>query len=171
MLNNKTIYAIVKEVCGEAEVEVVKALKKRKNFSEFKLAEKIDRNINETRNLLYNLHRLNLVSFIRKKDKKKGWYIYYWTFKLKAILPLLLNTRKKKLNALKMRLQREKANLFFICGNSCVRTDFDQASNFEFKCPECGEIMNPEDNAKKTSALEKEIKRLEKIIKTLGLLS
>src|SRR3989338_2974167 len=73
--------SIIKEVAGEEGVPLVHALKERKNFSEFKLAERLDKDVNAARSLLYRLLELDLVSFIRRKDKKKGWYIYYWTFK------------------------------------------------------------------------------------------
>ncbi len=165
MSDTKATYQVVKEVCGEAALSVVKVLYSKKNFSEFKLAEKIDRNINETRNVLYALNQLNLASFIRKKDQKKGWYVYYWTFNPKAVKPLLISHLKKEKDLLKSRLDREKENAFFMCCNRCIRADFEQASGFGFKCPECGEMMNHEDNSPRVILLEAELLAVEKRIK------
>ena len=118
-----------------------------------------------TRNMLYRLYDSNLVSFIRKKDKKKGWYIYYWTFNTKNIKHILKDIKKKKLERLKERLNREKGVDFYTCGNGCIRLDFEQATDFEFKCPECGSLLNLEDNSKKIEEIKKEIAKLEKELK------
>jgi len=161
-LSNKLISEVISEVAGEDVLPLVKALKNKKNVSEFKLAADIKQEINTTRNMLYRLYNSNLVSFIRKKDKKKGWYIYYWTFNTKMIKYLLQSLKKKRLDKLKERLGREKSSDFFACKNKCIRLDFEQATDFQFKCPECGNLLNQEDNAEKINGIEKEIKALEK---------
>ena len=161
-LSNKIIESVVSEVAGEDVLPLVQALKNKKNVSEFKLADSIKKEVNATRNMLYRLYDANLVSFVRKKDKKKGWYIYYWTFDAKKIKYLLANLKKKKLDKLKGRLEREKENKFYSCKSKCIRLDFDQAMNFEFKCPECGKLLNQMDNSKTIEMLKKKIKDLEK---------
>ncbi len=164
-LSNKIIEATIAEVAGEDVLPIVYFLKNKKNISEFKIADAIKKEINKTRNMLYRLHEANLVSFIRKKDKKKGWYIYYWTFKPKMIKHLVINLKKERMAKLKDRLTREKSSHFFICQNKCIRLDFEQAMNFEFKCPECGEIMNQEDNLENIRLIEEEIKQIENELK------
>lgn len=164
--SDRLMEEVIQEVAGEDVLPLVNVLKNRKNVSEFKLAEDIKQEINTTRNMLYRLYDANLVSFTRKKDKKKGWYIYYWTFNDKNINHLFKQIRNKKLIKLKERLEREKNNHFFSCENKCMRLDFEQASEFEFKCPECGSLMNEEDNAKNIAEIEKEIKELEKDLKS-----
>lgn len=160
--SNKVVEEVVQEVAGEDVIPLVNAFKNRKNVSEFKLAEDIKQEINATRNMLYRLYDVSLVSFTRKKDKKKGWYIYYWTFNAKGIKFLFNDLKKKKLETLNDRLKREKNNYFFSCENKCMRLDFEQSTEFEFKCPECGALMDGEDNQEKIAELEKEIKELEK---------
>ena len=164
-LSNKIMEATIAEVAGEDVLPIVHFLKNKKNISEFKIAEAIKKEINKTRNMLYKLQEANLVSFIRKKDKKKGWYIYYWTFKPKMIKHIVISLKKEKLAKLKDRLLREKSSHFFICQNKCIRLDFDQAINFDFKCPECGEIMNQENNLENINLVEEEIKKIENELK------
>lgn len=164
-LSNKIIEGVVIEVAGEDVVPLVKALKNKKNISEFKLAENISREVNETRNMLYRLYDANLVSFIRKKDKKKGWYIYYWTFNSKRVKYLFNDLKRKKIKNLKSRIEREEANNFFSCQNECMRLDFEQAIDFNYKCPECGSLMYEEDNKGKIDNIKKEITQLEKEVK------
>lgn len=162
---DKFLAEVVTEVSGEDVLPLVKALKNKKNVSEFKLADAIDQEINLTRNMLYRLYDHNLVSFIRKKDKKKGWYIYYWTFNPKRIKELSKNLKKVKIERLNERLGREKSTHFYTCANKCIRLDFDQATEFEYKCPECGEILQQEDNSAKIKELQKDVMRLEKELK------
>jgi transcription initiation factor TFIIE subunit alpha len=164
-LTTKLIEDVVAEVAGEDVVPLVKLLKNKKNISEFKLADSAKQEINSVRNMLYRLYNVNLVSFIRKKDKKKGWYIYYWTFESKKVKYLLRKLKERQLQKLKTRLEREKQSQFYICPNKCARLDFDQSMNFEFKCPECGEIIQQEDNTQKIKKIEEDIKALEKELK------
>ena len=103
----KIVDDVVTELVGEDVLPLVKILKTKKNVSEFKLASSIRKEINLTRNMLYRLYDHNLVSFMRKKDKKKGWYIYYWTFDLKRVKYLVDDLKKKRLERLQERLGRE----------------------------------------------------------------
>ena len=165
-LTNKIIDEVVTEVAGEDVIPLVNSLKNKKNVSEFKLAENIKEEVNATRNKLYRLYDYSLVSFIRKKDKKKGWYIYYWTFDTKRIKDLVVSLKEKRINRLKGRIEREKHNQFYTCPTKCIRLDFDQSMNFEFKCPECGELIEQEDNKEEIKKIEAEIKELEKELKS-----
>jgi len=164
-ISNKIIEEVVAETAGADVIPLVKLLKNKKNVSEFKLAEALKIEINQARNMLYRLYNANLVSFVRKKDKKKGWYIYYWTFDLKRVKYLAKILKRKRLEELKEKLEEEKSSQFFICPNKCVRLDFDHAMSFEFRCPECGAIVQQEDNTERIKKLEEEIKKLEEEIK------
>jgi transcription initiation factor TFIIE subunit alpha len=151
---------VVAEELGEDILPIVRALKGRKNFSEFKLADKVNRDVNATRNALYKLYSLNLASFIRKKDKKKGWYIYYWTILPENLPHLAKVLKEQKEDNISERLKREQASGYLQCRNKCVRLDFEKAYEFEFKCPECGEILCEEDNAEKIKLLQDELKKI-----------
>ncbi|MBI2564843.1 hypothetical protein HYV79_02530 [Candidatus Woesearchaeota archaeon] len=159
-LSPKLIEDVVTEVAGLDVVSLVKTLGKRKNVSEFKLAQELKKEINTVRNMLYKLYEANLVMFIRKKDKTKGWYIYYWTFNQKNIIHTHKNIYNKKLEKLNERLNREKSSQFYACPEGCLRLDFEQSISYNYKCPECGCLLQLEDNASKIKFIEKEISRL-----------
>ena len=164
-LTNKVIGEVITEEVGPDVIPLVDQLKKRQNVSEFKLAENIKTDIKETRNMLYRLYKSNLVTFSRKKDKQKGWYIYYWTFNSKNVKYLFMKHKQDRLKRLRERVGREKNNLFYICESKCIRFNFDQGINFNFKCPECGELMLQEDNSIIIEGIEKDMKELERDIK------
>lgn len=166
-LTDKRIEEVVRSVCGDDVLPLVKKLQGKENVSEFRLAEQLKEDIKRVRNILYRLYDANLVEFSRKKDKKKGWYIYYWTFKPEQIKFLFTKIKKEQLEHIRERMGQEMMEQFFICPNRCVRMNFEQAVNFEYRCPECGELTMQEqieeqmqDLKKKASELEKELKGL-----------
>ena len=166
-MTSKIVEEVVIEVAGEDVLPLVRALKNKSNVSEFKLATTLRKEINLTRNMLYRLYDNNLVSFIRKKDKKKGWYIYYWTFNVKRVKDLVKDIKKNKFERLVERLEREKTVQFYICPTKCIRLDFEQSHDYNFKCPECGTLLNLEDNTQKIKDLEVEKNILEKELKQI----
>jgi len=165
-ITNKKIYDIVGEVVGDDAVRIVEYLKDRKNISEFKIAEKTESEIHQIRNILYRLHSEHLVTYKRKKDRQKGWYISYWTFNKKRVKDLIGHLREQKITKFKERLEKEEKHkgYFFLCKNACVRMDFDQATDYSYKCPECGAILDQHDNTKTIETLRDRIKELEIVL-------
>ncbi len=137
---------LVKEVAGEDTVKLVDLLKDQENISEFKLAEKLRLTVNTVRNMLYRLQAHNLVVSTRKKDKKKGWYIYYWTFNTPQAKSLIRVVKQRKLEHLKDRLRTEIQETFYICPQKCIRFKMENAMDYDFKCPECGNVLQEENN-------------------------
>jgi transcription initiation factor TFIIE subunit alpha len=155
---------IISRVVGEDVLPVVGYLQNRKNISEFKIAESIKKEVNTTRNMLYRLHTYNLVTYIRKKDRQKGWYISYWTFNKGRIKELKKNTNIEDIDKLKERLETEQQNQnsYFICPNLCQRLDFEEATELDYKCPDCGQLLRHQDNAKTITHLKDKLRQLEK---------
>ena len=87
----------VNEVAGKDAVKLVSLMKEQENISEFTLAEDLKLSINQVRNLLYKLNEHNLVYSSRKKDREKGWYIYYWTFNFKHARDILIARKKSRI--------------------------------------------------------------------------
>lgn len=167
MANNKKkqdMYEVVSDLVGEDTLPIIKVLKKRPNTSEFKISEETNIAVNRIRNILYRLQSQNLVTYYKKKDRIKGWYISYWSFNAHGLKDAAINLERKKLEELKERLAKEEANkgLFYICKNICLRADFDTATNLNFLCPECGNLLNQHDNTETIAALKKKIMELER---------
>lgn len=152
---------IVKELVSEEAIPIVEYLKGKTKISEFVISEELEMEIHKTRFFLYKLLDHNIVSFIRKKDKIKGWYICYWDLNEDVINHLDEKIKNDKLDKLQERLKREEENQFYMCRNACARMDFDRAMEFTFKCPECGEIMHQQDNTRTIDFLKERIKEIE----------
>ncbi len=164
VLTQAKINGIVAEVAGEAAVPIIEYLKDKKNISEFIIADHCKFNMQQTRNILYRLNGYHIATYVRRKDRKKGWYISYWTFNRSRVREIIDLRKRQKLEMLQERLAREQENLnsFFICSSACSRLDFEQATENDFKCPECGMLMNQQENARTIEHLKEQIATLEK---------
>ena len=161
-LTNEKIQNAVIEAVGKEALPIVEYLKKRRNISDFKIAEKTNMSVQKARNLLYRLYANGIVSYIRRKDPVKGWYISYFTFNKKGTKYLIKRLRKQNLEKYKERLEiEENGNLFFICPNLCVRLNLDNSADFEFHCPECGDLLKQQDNRKTIKYIKERIRELE----------
>lgn len=164
-LSSKEIDDLIINLIGEEVMPLVAQLKNKVNVSEFKLAENLNITVNQVRNMLYRMHQHNLVTFIRKKDKKKGWYIYYWTLNEAYLREALLNFMRRKLEDFRQKLEKEVIGNYFICPNKCTRLALEQAMEQEFRCQECGELMQQQDNSRTIDNLKARINELEEEIK------
>lgn len=161
-LTHKKIEETMLSILGEEGVPLIKELSNKDNVSEFELADKIKKDIKIVRKMLYLLYNNSMVSFTRKKDKQKGWYIYYWTLQFDNVKFSYFKKKKELLEQLKGKLQEEKSELFFVCSYNCIRLNFDQAMDFEFHCPECGELISQDaSNNDRVEKLSKEIINVE----------
>ncbi|MBI2138197.1 hypothetical protein HYU13_01285 [Candidatus Woesearchaeota archaeon] len=163
-LGNKKIVGLIGEIGGDQAISVIDYIKDKKNVSEFIIADKLKLDMQTTRNILYNLNSYNVATYIRKKDRTKGWYISYWTFNRKRAQELVSKVKRDKLIRLRDQLKKEESNAgnFYICKSACARLDFDQATEFGFKCPECGSLLNLQDNSKTIENIKMKIEDLEK---------
>jgi transcription initiation factor TFIIE subunit alpha len=156
------IEEVVKELVNEEAIPIVLYLIGRTKVSEFTIAQDLDLEIHKARNLFYKLLEHNILYFHRKKDKIKGWYICYWDFNEKILPFLAEKIRQNKLGKLKDRLEKESTSTFYMCKNACTRMDFEKAMEFNFKCPECGELMDEQNNVRTVEFLQQRINELSK---------
>lgn len=156
----KELKHLVKVISGEKGLEIIKHIKTKDHISEFVIAEKVNLEINKTRNILYKLFHYNLVSFIRKKDKTKGWYVYYWILNKDNIHYVIEKYLRERISHLTEQIERERNDIFFICPHKCMRLNFDKATEFNYQCPECGELLSEDDKKERVEKMEKEVNDL-----------
>jgi transcription initiation factor TFIIE subunit alpha len=160
---------VISQVSGADVIPLVDYLRGKKDVSEFIIAKDMEEEIQLIRNQLYRLLDYNLITFWRKKDKQKGWYIYYWTYNQSHIEFIFWDLKKKKLEKFTERLQRETTEFFFMCqDNGCIRLDFEKATEFNYQCPECGGMMTQQDNSRTVEFLTTNIAELERDLKKVG---
>jgi transcription initiation factor TFIIE subunit alpha len=163
IVSREKISQLAVQIGGELGVQVVEFLLNHgENTSEFLIAEKLEVKINAIRKTLYMLQDANLVNSMRKKDKKKGWYIYYWTFDEIQADVLINKMKNKRINNLKKRLDAEQNLSYYTCKKQCIRSTLERALETNFTCRECEKILHAVDNSKKIKLIIAELEFLEK---------
>jgi transcription initiation factor TFIIE subunit alpha len=159
---------VVSSIAGANAAGIVNLLYGKKNVNEFLIAKKLKLTINQTRNILYKLADEGIVSFIRKKDRKKGgWYIYFWTLNTGKGLLKFKDNLTKTLDGLKAQLNVRKTERFYHCPNCSIESNEENALLYQYTCPECGEVLQLKDKAKEVEALEKEIAKIGEVMASL----
>ena len=162
-LTKKLITEVVSQSVGIEVVDLALYLRGKTDVSEIIIAKDMKISVQEARSLLYRLFESNLASFERKRDKHKGWHISHWDFLDKNVTKLYDQFQKQKITHLKQRLEREQHMKFYMCSHACSRIEFDNAIELNFKCPECGGLMNPQDNKRTIEVLSGKIQELEAV--------
>jgi len=148
---------VISIVVGKPAEELVNLLDEDKYVNEFIIAKKLDLTINQARNILYKISDHGLVSSIRKKDKKKGWYTYFWKIEVLKSLEFLKELVEKNLNQLKNQIKSRETKRFYTCERCNIEYSEENAMLHDFTCNECGEVFSIKDNEK----VLKEFKRNE----------
>lgn len=167
MIPDNIFNDVIEEIAGHDVISLVDLIKGKSNVSEFKIAEKLDITVNKVRNMLYRLDAYTLVEFTRKKDTKKGWYVYFWTLDLRKLRDLAVKRKNERIVLLKERIAREGEGEYFICPDKHVRMNLENAMEFKFRCQECDLPLVREDNQKVVASLDRQIERLAKDVETL----
>ncbi|MFA6022937.1 MAG: hypothetical protein WC781_02510 [Candidatus Pacearchaeota archaeon] len=155
-------------VAGKNTGPIVNLLFDKKNVNEFLIAKKLNLTINQTRNILYKLSDEGLVSFVRKKDRKKGWYTYFWTFNTDKALLILQKNIVEQINQLEGQLKVREMKRFYICPSCSAEVSEENALLNNFLCPECGEVYVLNDNKKSISEISSNINRLKRQLEEIN---
>jgi len=162
--------SILSSFIGSNSQGVVQLLYGKKNVNEFIISKKMKLTINQTRNVLYKLSDEGLVSFVRKKDKKKGgWYTYFWTLNVGKSLIKFKETLLANIDLLKKQMESKKNTRFYKCKNCNITFNEEHALNNSYTCPECGEVLEVKDMAEELSSVNKEITKTENLLERVNI--
>jgi len=161
-MQEKLLNDVVSDIAGKTGSDILKLLIGKKDVNEFLIAKKLKLTINQVRNILYKLSNYSLVTFTRKKDRKKGWYTYFWTLDNEKALELLNQKLEKEIRILKKQLNNRMSKRFYECKICKTEVGEETALLHNFTCQECGEIYVLADTKKIVRELEKSIEKLER---------
>ncbi|OGJ13230.1 hypothetical protein A3K62_01005 [Candidatus Pacearchaeota archaeon RBG_16_35_8] len=159
---SKFLKEVVVILVGKQSEPIADLLDSKKHVNEFLIAKKLGLTINQTRNILYKIADQGLVSSVRKKDKRKGWYTYFWKLENLKALEFLKDILIKKIENLSNQIRSRETKVFYVCKNCHVEYNEENALLHDFTCPECGEVFIKSDNAKILKDLKKEDEKLKK---------
>jgi len=164
----KFLKEAVSNVLGKIGEDLVDILEDGKYINEFIIAKKLNLTINQTRNLLYRLSDNGLVSSTRKKDKKKGWFTYFWKIELLRSLEYLKGLKEKRIDQFKNQIKSRETKQFYVCERCNIEYTEENALLHDFTCQECGNIFSAKDNTKLLKEFEKNLDKLGKEMEILN---
>lgn len=153
------IFNIGGEICVRL-AEELEAL--NGEITDQELADRLGEDQNITRKNLYKLLDYNLVKYRRMREKKNQWIIFLFEASFDGYHSIILERNEQMIEVLKKRLEYEEENMFYACDAGCTRLTFDDATDIDFRCPSCDEILNFRENDNKIDEIKKKIDTLEK---------
>ena len=151
---------------GDEYLKVARSLLKTQDSTDEDIASSTGLRINMVRKVLYDLFGKGLITGIRVKDDRKGWFVYKWRSRDDQVENFIEIQKKKVLDRLHQRLDYENASDFYHCGNNdCSRVTFEDALDLFFKCPSCGKVLNLKKNDKIRKLFLKKIDIMKKDLK------
>src|SRR3989338_6070466 len=162
-MGNKILDNLLKEVmvhvAGKQAEELAILLNTKNYVNEFIIAKKLGLTINQARNLLYKISNCGLLSSIRKKDKKKGWYTYFWKIEVLKSLEFLKQILGKQIEQINNQIKGREIKQFYTCERCNVELTGETALLHNFTCNECGDIFKIKDNSKMLMELKRNLDR------------
>ena len=148
---------------GDEYLKVARSLLKSEDATDEEIASSTGLRINMVRKVLYDLFGKALITGIRVKDEKKGWFVYRWRSRRDEVENFIEGQKKKISERLQQRLDYENSSDFYHCGNEdCPRVTFENALEVFFKCPSCGQVLNLKKNEKAKKAFAWKIDHIKK---------
>ena len=156
----KFLREIMVSIAGKSAEGIIDLLDGKKYVNEFIIAKKLNLTINQTRNLLYKISDQGLVSFIRKKDKRKGWYTYFWRIEILKCLEFLRGDLTNKMDQIVHQIRSRETKEFYSCERCNIEFNEENALIHTFTCNECGGILSRKDNAPVIKEYTKDLDKL-----------
>lgn len=134
---------LVRKIANKSSETIVDVLFGKSNVNEFKIADKLKITINQARNILYRISSYGILDSTRKKDKRKGWYTYFWTLNIVKALEAFIKIKTKEMELLEQILKSHQLKQFFICPQDNIEMSEETAMTHSYLCPECGLLLQP----------------------------
>ncbi len=160
MVSEDEVREFVSSIVDEEGMRVYEYLKDKEEISDEKIAENLDIDEKKVRSTLYNFYDNGIANYRRIQDKETKWYTYFWQInnynKIQTVMAERLNNRIEELKG-SIDDQEEE---YYTCGDQDhPKLTFDGAMDLEFKCPKCGEMVEPREN-ENIKAMKDELDRL-----------
>ena len=159
-MQQKLFDSLVNEAFGKQSGELASLLFGKRNVNEFLIAKKLKLTPNQVRNILYKFSHLGIVAFTRKKDKRKGWYTYFWTIDIIKTLLYIKKGLEDELKNLEAQLKARQNKRFFVCPVCKTEVTEEQALLYDFICTECGSVYELSTGEKVLNEIKGKVKSI-----------
>ena len=151
---------VISLTAGKQAEEIIDFLYRKDYVNEFLISKRLGITINQTRNILYKIFNNGFVSFVRKKDKKKGWYTYFWKIEILKCLEFLREILQERIERTQNQIKNRETKNFYLCNRCNIEHNEENALLYNFICIECGDILEIRDNKKVIKSLKKRMEEL-----------
>ncbi len=138
--------------------KIIAYIGQKKKFTELELKKRLKIDLQTIRRILYKLQEKDIVYPIGTLMRGNR-YDYRWGVKYSAeeIFKMLAEEELKKIEEEKAR----QPQYVFVCEDCNIVLDFDQAEEYDMRCPECGAVLDMRENfrLRELLILEKKIKK------------
>ena len=151
---------------GDEYLKVSRSLLKSEDATDEEIASSTGLRINMVRKVLYDLFGKGLITGVRVKDERKGWFVYRWRSRHDEVENFIDVQKKKVLERLQQRYDYENGSDFYHCGNGdCPRATFEESLDLDFKCSSCGRTMDIKKNERVRKLFLKKIDQIKQDVK------
>lgn len=146
------------EIFDENSIKILKILSKGE-ITDQAIAEKMMIRANTIRRILNEMHTKGIITY-RKEKERSGWYNYIWRINYDKIEEFINMEKDNYIQYLEDRLKFEQENHFFRCSDGCVKLEYANALEADFKCPLCNSQLVHYNNKKDIRQIKQELKAL-----------
>ncbi len=142
----KLLLMIERLIDADARKVFETLLEEGKELSEYDIMDKTGLKGSVVRRALNILAEKGFVTYRKVKHPEKGRIIFYWSISYENI-PAIIEARKRAaLERLKALLAKEEENTYYVCPLDGSRYTFEEALEYEFSCPRCGSMLQPDED-------------------------
>ncbi len=169
LISFKIVKDFLENTAGEHALKFMNVQEKLgKKFNDEQVAEKMKLKVTQVRTILSRLHYRGISNYQKTRNKKTGWYSYTWEINRNRIVEILVEEQEEMLRNMKKRKNEVEGHSLFMCGEAnCEALPFEVAAEYNFRCPSCGKVLEPVNSEKMRKEQDKQIKKIEKLIKDL----
>ena len=151
---------------GDEYLKVSRSLLKSEDATDEEIASSTGLRINMVRKVLYDLFGKGLITGVRVKDERKGWFVYRWRSRHDEVENFIDVQKKKVLERLQQRYDYENGSDVYHCRNGdCPRATFEESLDLDFKCSSCGRTMDIKKNERVRKLFLKKIDQIKQDVK------
>ena len=156
MLNDPFVQEILIDITDDEEssISIIECILNGIT-SDLDIAEETDIKLTIVRKVLYNLYDAGIATYKRTNDPESSGDIYSWKFEQEKVYDIITKKYEKITQEIEKSIEYEEENMFFICKTNLHRYKFEKASEYNFKCPKCGNSLEYQDNSAIISELLK----------------
>lgn len=167
IFEDKTTVSFLEQIAGPLAPELITIFKQDSEYSPDEIAKKLKEKITNIRATLNSLHYRGIACYKREKQDQK-FFEFKWSIKFKKIIELVIEQETEKYKKLDESIVDKKDRDYFGCPKKCVEVPFEIAAAYDFKCPNCNNILEIIDIKNVVASIKRQKTKIKKNVERLN---